>query len=157
MVRPWLSGPYRDQKVIEVSCGGAVLLYLQCFLQLRPAGKDFFFFTFVLSENVFVLALFLKNIFAAYRILGWFFFITLKVLLFFLLAFTVSDVNHIWNFSPSVYKGLFFSDCFYYFLVTFSFQWFDSDISRVLFSALLGFAELLESLNICLSLKLMET
>lgn len=120
-------------------------------------AKIFFFFTFVLSENVFVLALFLKNIFAAYRILGWFFFITLKVLLFFLLAFTVSDVNHIWNFSPSVYKGLFFSDCFYYFLVTFSFQWFDSDISRVLFSALLGFAELLESLNICLSLKLMET
>lgn len=129
------------------------------FLVVEACWQGFFFFflhLFYLKMSLFWLYSWRIYLLSIEFWVG-FFFITLKMLLFFLLGFIVSDVNHIWNFFPSVYKGLFFSDCFYDFLVTFSFQWFDCDISRVLFSTLLGFAELLESLNICLSLKLMET
>ena len=52
------------------------------------------FFTYVLSEHVFILPSFL-NIFAEYRILGWLFLHHFKDVDLFSLVSLVSDVSHI--------------------------------------------------------------
>ena len=90
-------------------------------------------FTFILSFNVFFLLSFLKDSFAAYRILGWQFFLwahwicypitsfwlpsfLMRIYLLVLLGFPVSDES-------------FFSCCFQDFFLAFGFQHFYYDLS----------------------------
>lgn len=74
-------------------------------------AKFFFFFTFVLSENVLVLPLFLKNMFAEYRILGWLYFRHFKdVALFWPPLFQMSSILE--TFPPLYIKHCFSLDAF---------------------------------------------
>lgn len=93
------------------------------FLVVQICWQISFLLMFYLNMSFFFLPSFL-NIFAEYRILGWLFFITLKMLVFslWLPLFLMSAIFE--TFSPFIYKVLFFSGCFFNFLIIFGFQQF---------------------------------